>query len=119
MNFDDLTDDDLLAIRNMPKKAGLPMRQNLNDQRDYSVGIRAVNLQGNKKKLTLSRYNGSSHSHGNFRFVCHIHHTTTASQHNKKPESGNVIKGEYSDMNGALNTLIKEYNVHGIQENLL
>ena len=46
-------------------------RQNLNDDMDFSCGLTWVHKGG--KAVTLVRYNGSSHRHGDIFYRCHIH----------------------------------------------
>ena len=60
-------------------------RQNLLDNSDYSCGIAYISLDGSR--LTLARYNGPEHQHGDIFFQPHIHRATAESiASGKKPE---------------------------------
>ena len=48
--------------------------QNLDDDQDFSCGLALHRREG--KPLTLVRYNGPSHVHGEIRYCCHIHRAT-------------------------------------------
>ena len=62
------------------------LRQNLNDESDFSCGISY--LPHGSQSLTLARYNGPSHEHGEIVYRTHIHRATErAIAMGKKPES--------------------------------
>ena len=46
----------------------------LDDDQDFSCGLALVRRGG--KPLSLVRYNGASHAHGEIRYRCHIHRAT-------------------------------------------
>ena len=50
------------------------IRQNLDDDQDYSCGLALVQRGG--KPLSLVRYNGASYAHREIRYRCHIHRAT-------------------------------------------
>ena len=61
-------------------------RENLRDQLSYSCVI--VYLPYGAPKLTLARYNGPNHQHGNIRYKPHIHRATEAAiAAGRKPEN--------------------------------
>ena len=88
-------------------------RQNLNDRIDFSCGI-ACHLP-NGSLLTLARYNGPSHPHGDIAWRPHIHRATEeAIAAGKKPESEATETGRYETLEGALACLIDDFRVSGI-----
>ena len=89
-------------------------RQNLLDKSDYSCGIAYISLDGSR--LTLGRYNGPGHEHGNIVFQTHIHRATAeAIASGKKPEREAEETNRYVTLEGALACLIEDYSVMGIQ----
>ena len=50
------------------------LRQNLNDDRDFSCGLAWIRRGG--RGVSLVRYNGASHRHGDIGYRCHIHIAT-------------------------------------------
>ena len=89
-------------------------RQNLLDQSDYSCGIAYISLDGSR--LTLARYNGPGHTHGDIFFRTHIHRATAESiASGKKPERIAEETDRYTTLKGALACLIEDYSVTGIQ----
>ena len=50
-------------------------RQNLDDDLDFSCGLALTRRGG--KPLSLVRYNGASHVHGEIRYACHIHRASS------------------------------------------
>ena len=56
------------------------LRQNLGDERDFSCGLALLHKGG--KPLSLIRYNGSNHPHGEIRYRCHIHRATAEALRN-------------------------------------
>ena len=89
-------------------------RQNLLDQSDYSCGIAYISLDGSR--LTLARYNGPGHAHGDIFFRTHIHRATAESiASGKKPERVAEETDRYITLEGALACLVEDYSVTGIQ----
>lgn len=89
-------------------------RQNILDLVDFSCGIVYLVLGGSR--LTLARYNGSSHIHGDIHYRTHIHNATErAIISGKKPESTAEQTDRYETLEGAFACLIDDYNIIGIQ----
>ena len=88
-------------------------RHNIQDDADFSCGIAHVSLDGSR--LTLARYNGPGHEHGDIYYRPHIHRTTA-----KSITSGGRAERDATDTNrdetleGALACLIDDFNVGGI-----
>lgn len=83
------------------------VRQNTNDELDFSCGL--VLLTSDGKRLTLVRYNGASHIHGEIRYRCHIHQAREENIRNGvKPESHAILTDRYSSVNGALRCMIND-----------
>jgi hypothetical protein len=77
------------------------LRQSVTDLEDFSCGIRWVMPSG--ENLTLARYNGSSHIHGEIRYECHVHQSTEeAIRQGRKPESPAKQADCYHTLQGAL-----------------
>ena len=65
--------------------------------------------------LTLARYNGPSHEHGDIVYEPHIHRTTASSiASGKKPEHEAAETNRYETLDGALACLIDDFSVVGI-----
>lgn len=65
--------------------------------------------------LTLARYNGPSHIHGDISYRPHIHRATErAIAAGKKPESEAYETNRYDTLSGALACLAEDYNLDGI-----
>ena len=89
------------------------LRQNSQDDSDFSCGIVYQPLGG--KRLTLARYNGSSHRHGDIDYRPHIHRATArAIASGKKPESEAEETDRFETLEGALRCLIEDFNLSGI-----
>lgn len=89
-------------------------RQNENDQGDFSCGIAYLPLGGSR--LTLARYNGSSHIHGEIAYRPHIHRATArAINDGKKPESEAEETDQYTTIEGAFRQLLLDFKIQGIQ----
>ncbi len=89
-------------------------RQNLDDEKDYSCGICYLPRGG--APLTLARYNGPSHEHGDIAYRPHIHRASEkAIAEGKKPESGAEETSRFESLEGALACLIDDYNVSGVK----
>lgn len=142
MNFNELTDkniDTLITMRkqvvnpsakwtenrgskqkNYELKAGeylfsLYLRQNSFDAEHFSCGLAVIKPDG--QRLTLLRYNGSNHPHGEIHFACHIHRATEkAIRAGKKPESHAEQTDSYHSLEGALFCLCQDANVAGLPD---
>ena len=142
------TDEELVALRSMPKQVTNPgarwsekprsrpahhqrmfqangqqdeearfsvyQRQNLVDESDFSCGISYLPPGG--PPLTLARYNGPGHVHGDIAYRPHIHRASeTAISEGRKPESDAVDTDRFETLEGALYCLIQDFNVNGIK----
>lgn len=86
-------------------------RQNINDSMDYSAGIVVVRREGSR--LTLARYNGASHEHGDIVYKTHIHRATVkAAQEGRRPEFYAEATTRYRSVDGALVCLFEDYHIH-------
>jgi len=89
-------------------------RQNLRDDNDFSCGI--SHQPEGAASLTLARYNGPSHEHGNIVYRPHIHRATEAAiAAGRKPESDAEATSRFNSVEGALACLIEDFNVTGIE----
>lgn len=89
------------------------LRQNLDDERDFSCGLALIFKSG--RRFTLIRYNGSNHIHGKIRYKCHIHRATAeARQAGKKIDSYAEETTRYKTLNGALACMIEDCCVQGL-----
>lgn len=148
MGTESLTDKKILALLSMPKRLINPMakrrekaghternftvtgpdegqnfilyeRQNHKLENDFSCGLGWLAPSG--EIITLSRYNGSNHSHPNhiekerLGFVCHVHKATERYiLAGKKIEGYAKASGDYTTLKGALACLVKDCNISGI-----
>lgn len=88
-------------------------RQNLDDDLDFSCGLALVRRGG--KPLSLVRYNGGSHVHGEIRYACHIHLATAeALVAGKKVDCYAEGTDRYRTVEGALACLIEDCGVEGL-----
>ena len=88
-------------------------RQNLLDDDDFSCGIAHVSLDGSR--LTLARYNGPGHEHGDILYRPHIHRATAeAIASGKKPEHEAEETERFATPEGALACLVDDFNVVGL-----
>ena len=88
-------------------------RQSELNHNDFSCGIAFRSLGG--AWLTLARYNGPSHPHGNIEFQPHIHRATAkAIAAGKKPESEAAETDRFTTLNGAFRCLLDDFRVKGI-----
>ena len=88
-------------------------RQNLLDDEDFSCGIAHVGLDGSR--LTLARYNGPGHEHGDISYLTHIHRATAkAIVSGGKPEREAEETERFTTLEGALACLIDDFNVAGL-----
>ena len=89
-------------------------RQSTVDEQDFSCGIEYIPQGGSR--LTLARYNGPSHRHGDIAYRPHIHRATArAIAAGKKPESEADETDRFSTLNGALGCLIADFQLSGLQ----
>ena len=89
-------------------------RQNLVDESDFSCGISYLPPGG--PPLTLARYNGPSHVHGDIAYRPHIHRASEdAISAGRKPESEAADTDQFETLEGALYCLIRDFNVSGIK----
>ena len=88
-------------------------RQNLDDENDFSWGISY--LPGGASPLTLARYNGPSHQHGDIAWRPHIHRAMeSAIIAGKRAESTAEETDRYDSLAGALACLLEDFRVKGI-----
>ena len=88
-------------------------RQNLNDEMDFSCGI-TYRPRG-AERLTIARYNGPSHVHGDIVFRPHIHRASErAIAMGKKPESEAVETDRFQCVEDALACLVEDFRVAGL-----
>ena len=88
-------------------------RQNIRDDADFSCGIAHVSLDGSR--LTLARYNGPGHEHGDILYRPHVHRATARSiASGKKPEREAKETDRFGTLEGALARLIDDFNIVGI-----
>ena len=99
------------------------VRQNLLVQDAFSCGLTYLHPSG--EKVTLMRCNGGYHSHGNplegvdtIGVCCHIHIATQRyMEAGRKPEHYAEPTDLFSDVNGALVTLMEKCNITGLSIN--
>ena len=88
-------------------------RQSIAEANDFSCGITYHPFNG--LSLTLARYNGSSHEHGDIAYRPHIHRATEeAIAAGRKPESEAKETNRFNTMKGALACLIVDFNLEGL-----
>ena len=88
-------------------------RQNLNDDSDFSCGISYLPPGG--PSLTLARYNGPSHAHGDIAYRPHIHRASErAIAAGRKPESEAEATNRFETLEGALACLMEDFNLTGL-----
>ena len=88
-------------------------RQSELDDSDFSCGIAFLAPGG--ARLTLARYNGPSHIHGDIKFQPHIHRATArAIAAGKKPESEAAETDRFTTLDGAFRCLLDDFRVRGI-----
>lgn len=90
------------------------MRQNITYHDDFSCGIRWAMPSG--ETLTLARYNGPNHCHGEIKYQCHIHRATEdAIRQGRKPECYAEPTKRFRTLDGALHCLLKDFKVSGLE----
>lgn len=143
-----LTDDEIAQLLKMPKTAINPgakwkeqrqskqknfsvqsddekhrfllyLRQNMRVQAHFSCGLYYHHPSG--EKVTLTRYNGSDHPHGNpiegshIDYQCHIHVATQRyMEQGRKPDHYAEPTDRYTCLDGALRELILDCNISGV-----
>lgn len=140
MNFDELKEDNIQALIDQPKRVTNPqakwrdkpghrqqsfkvksdeydfelyLRQSMADTADFSCGLLVYKPDG--QPLTLLRYNGASHPHGDIFFACHIHRTTErAMRAGRKPESEAQETDRYRTLEGAVYCLLEDAKISGV-----
>ncbi len=107
-NFQVVAGDDETAF-------AIYLRQSVIDDHDFSCGIALLPPGG--ARLTLARYNGPSHIHGDIEFRAHIHFATVqAIATGKKPESEAEETDRFTTLDGALGCLLEDFRVGGIEQ---
>lgn len=97
------------------------LRQNSRIPHSFSCGIFLKHPAG--ETITLARYNGSCHPHQNpleggerIDFRPHIHRATERYMlAGKKPEHYAVATDDYTDLEGAMWSLIRDCNISGLE----
>ena len=88
-------------------------RQNLLALLDFSCGISYMPL--GIPVLTLARYNGPNHQHGNIKYRPHIHRASEqAIKAGRKPESEAEETNRFISLEGALYCLMQDFNISGL-----
>ena len=96
------------------KRFQVYQRQNLEDASDFSCGI--LYLPRGAPPLTLARYNGPSHEHGEIDYRPHIHRASEkAISAGKKAESDAKASDRFESLEGALACLMEDFNVRGLK----
>lgn len=102
------------------KQFTLYLRQNIRIANNFSCGILYKHPQG---PVTLTRYNGSDHDHDNpldldtkVSTACHIHIATERYMRiGRKPEHFAETTDRYTDLDGALRSLVEDCKITGIK----
>lgn len=142
MNFDALTDGNIQYLITLPKQVTNPnirwaekpghqqknykvtggdylfelyLRQSHFDVENFSCGLSVIKPDG--QRLTMLRYNGSSHIHHDIEYSCHIHRATEGAMRlGKNPESFAEETGVYHTLNGALYCLASDAHISGLSK---
>ena len=89
-------------------------RQNLDDASDFSCGI--AYLPRGAPLLTLARYNGPSHEHGDIVYRTHIRRASEkAIAAGRKAEADAAETDRFESLEGALACLMEDFNVSGLR----
>lgn len=89
------------------------LRENLEDNLDFSCGLSLVRRSG--KSLSLARYNGPSHVHCKIRYRCHVHRATAkAILAGRKIDNHAEETDRYRSLEGAFACLIEDCGVQGL-----
>lgn len=90
-------------------------RKCLRDAFNYSCGI--VYLPPEGSPLTLARYNGPSHRHGDIKYKAHIHMATEdAIADGRRPESLAIETTRYRSIGEAFMCLAQDYKLSGFDQ---
>ena len=88
-------------------------RRNLADESDFSCGIAYLPRGG--PALTLARYNGPSHMHGDIAWRPHVHRATEeAIAAGGKPEREAEETDRYETLEGAPACPVEDFDVSGV-----
>lgn len=103
-----------LGQRGQEHRFSVYQRQNLDDENDFSCGISY--LPPASPPLTLARYNGPSHEHGEIAYRPHIHRVSErAIAAGRKPGSEAKETDRFETPEGALACLIEDFNPSGLK----
>ena len=103
----------LIATSDRENRFLIYQRQSIVDQYDFSCGI--AYLPRGATQLTLARYNGPSHEHGDISFRPHIHEASeSAIAAGRKAESIANETNRFDSLEGALACLLDDYKVSGL-----
>ena len=103
-----------VAQQDQETRFSVYQRQNLADPSDFSCGI-SYHPPG-APPLTLARYNGPSHEHGDITYRTHIHRASErAIAAGKKPEFEAEETNQFETLEGALACLIEDFNLAGLK----
>jgi hypothetical protein len=104
----------LFGLQDETARFHVYQRQNLSDRNDFSCGI-AYLVQG-VPPLTLARYNGPSHRHGDIFYRPHVHRASErAMASGRRPDSEADETDGFTTVEDALALLIRDFNVSGIE----
>jgi|SRR5690554_237343 len=100
----------------------LKLRQSIKDPDSFSC-VLLCHLGGGEK-ITLRRYNGSNHVHGNaldrhmpdITFTCHVHMARQRYIEAGLKADGFAVPATYSDFDGALLQVMQDCNIHGFTQ---
>ena len=103
-------------------KFRLYVRQNTRVSNGFSCGLSFVTLTG--ETITLTRYNGSDHRHGNpleggdlLPMACHIHRATERYMAaGRKADLYAETTDRYTDLYGALKALLSDCKIQGLEK---
>jgi len=91
------------------------LRQNDDDPMDFSCGVALI--LPSKRPMSLIRYNGPSHRHGDIAYRSHIHRATAhALLEGKRADSFAEKTDRYDTLDAAFRCLIHDCSVHGLDE---
>ncbi len=103
----------VVGVQDLDARFSIYLRQSLADESDFSCGISYLPV--GSPPLTLARYNGPSHEHGQIAYRSHIHRAIeTAIAAGKKPESQAEETNRFETLDGALACLIEDFNLTGL-----
>ncbi len=103
----------VIGLQDAAARFAVYLRQNEEDEADFSCGIGYLPQGG--RRLTLARYNGPSHVHGDIAYRPHIHRATErAIAAGRKPESEAEETDLYTTLDGAFRRLILDFQITGI-----